>query len=31
MDVFVTAALGDPHQELAPFHGEIGRPSVDPS
>ena len=31
IDVFVTAALADLHQELEPFYGDIGRPSVDPA
>jgi transposase len=30
MNVFVTAALADLHQQLRPFYSEIGRPSVDP-
>ena len=30
IDVFVTAALGDLHDELAPHYSDIGRPSVDP-
>jgi hypothetical protein len=30
IDVFVTAALADPHQELEPYYRDIGRPSVDP-
>jgi transposase len=30
IDRFVTAALADLHQELEPYHGDIGRPSVDP-
>ena len=30
MNVFVTAALGDLHQQLEPFYSETGRPSVDP-
>jgi transposase len=30
MDVFVTAALADLHQELKPYYSAIGRPSVDP-
>src|SRR5262245_43159314 len=27
---YVTAALADVHQQLAPYYSEIGRPSVDP-
>jgi transposase len=30
MNVFVTAALADVHEQLRPFYSEIGRPSVDP-
>jgi transposase len=30
IDVFVTAALADLHNELEPYYSEIGRPSVDP-
>ena len=30
MNVFVTAALTDLHQQLRPFYSDIGRPSVDP-
>ena len=30
MNVFVTAALDDLHQQLAPYYSDIGRPSVDP-
>ena len=30
IDVFVTAALTDLHQELEPYYSDIGRPSVDP-
>jgi transposase len=30
MNVFVTVALSDLHQELEPYYSEIGRPSVDP-
>ncbi len=30
IDVFVTAALADLHQELEPHYSDIGRPSVDP-
>jgi transposase len=30
MNVFVSVALGDLHEELAPFYSDIGRPSVDP-
>src|SRR3974390_1263944 len=30
MNVFVTVALADLHQQLRPFYSEIGRPSVDP-
>jgi transposase len=30
MNVFVTTALADLHQELLPFYSDIGRPSVDP-
>jgi transposase len=30
MDVFVTAALADLHEELEPYYSDIGRPSVDP-
>ena len=28
IDVFVTAALADLHQELEPYYNDIGRPSV---
>ena len=30
MNIFVTAALADLHEQLKPFYSEIGRPSVDP-
>src|SRR5215470_18821951 len=30
MNVFVTTALADLHEQLKPFYCEIGRPSVDP-
>jgi transposase len=30
IDVFVTAALADLHQELEAYYSDIGRPSVDP-
>jgi transposase len=30
IDGFVTAALADMHERLAPYYSEIGRPSVDP-
>ncbi len=30
IDVFVTAALADLHQELEPYYSDIGRPSIDP-
>jgi transposase len=30
MNVFVTTALADLHEQLKPFYSEIGRPSVDP-
>jgi transposase len=30
IDVFVTAALADVHEQLDPYYSEIGRPSVDP-
>jgi transposase len=30
MNVFVTTALADLHEQLRPFYAEIGRPSVDP-
>ena len=30
IDVFVTAALADLHEELEPYYSDIGRPSVDP-
>jgi len=30
MNVFVTAALDDLHQQLSPYYSDIGRPSVDP-
>src|SRR5829696_4998345 len=30
MNVFVSAALADLHQQLRPFYSDIGRPSVDP-
>ena len=30
IDVFVTAALADLHQELEPYYSDFGRPSVDP-
>jgi hypothetical protein len=29
IDVFVTAALADLHQELEPYYSDIGRPSVE--
>jgi transposase len=30
INAFVTAALADVHEQLDPYYGEIGRPSVDP-
>jgi transposase len=30
IDILVTAALADLHQELEPHYSDIGRPSVDP-
>src|SRR5258708_25294554 len=30
INVFVTAALADVHEQLEPYYSEIGRPSVDP-
>jgi len=30
INVFVTAALADVHEQLDPYYSEIGRPSVDP-
>ena len=30
IDPFVTEALSDLHEELAPFYSDIGRPSIDP-
>lgn len=30
INVFVTAVLGDLHEQLEPFYSDIGRPSVDP-
>lgn len=30
IDVFVTAALTDLHDQLKPFYSDIGRPSIDP-
>ena len=30
INVFVTAVLGDRHEQLEPFYSDIGRPSVDP-
>src|SRR5215467_13402484 len=30
MDVFVTTAVADVHEQLAPYYSEIGRPSVAP-
>ena len=30
INVFVTAALDDVHEQLDPYYSEIGRPSVDP-
>ena len=30
INVFVTAALSDLHEELEPYYSDIGRPSVDP-
>ena len=30
VDVFVTAALSDLHEQLKAFYSDIGRPSVDP-
>ena len=30
MNVFVTTALADLHDQLEPFYSDIGRPSVDP-
>lgn len=30
IDMFVTAALTDLHDQLKPFYSDIGRPSIDP-
>ena len=30
IDVFVTSALDDLHEQLRPFYSDIGRPSIDP-
>lgn len=30
INVFVTAALADVHEQLDPYYSEIGRPSIDP-
>jgi transposase len=30
IDVFVTAVLGDLHEQLGPFYSDIGRPAIDP-
>src|SRR5215468_3946117 len=30
IDVFVTGALADLHEQLKPFYSDIGRPSIDP-
>jgi transposase len=30
INVFVTSVLGDLHEQLGPFYGDIGRPSIDP-
>ena len=30
INAFVTAALADVHEQLAPYYSETGRPSVDP-
>src|SRR3979409_285491 len=30
INVFVTAVLGDLHEQLGPFYSDIGRPSIDP-
>ncbi len=30
IDIFVTAALADIHEQLEPYYSDIGRPSVDP-
>jgi hypothetical protein len=30
IDVFVTAVLGELHEQLGPFYSDIGRPSIDP-
>ena len=30
IDGFVTAVLGDLHEQLGPFYSDIGRPSIDP-
>jgi transposase len=30
INVFVTAALADVHEQLDPHYSEIGRPSIDP-
>jgi hypothetical protein len=30
INVFVTSALGDLHEQLRPFYSDIGRPSIDP-
>ena len=30
INIFVTSALADVHEQLDPYYNEIGRPSVDP-
>ncbi|MGB6893603.1 MAG: transposase, partial [Xanthobacteraceae bacterium] len=30
INIFVTSALADEHEQLDPYYSEIGRPSVDP-
>ena len=30
IDVFLTSALGDLHEQLEAFYSDIGRPSIDP-
>jgi len=30
IDMFMTAVLGDLHEQLGPFYSDIGRPSIDP-
>ncbi len=30
INVFVTSALADVHEQLDPYYSEIGRPSIDP-